>query len=125
MNINNPEIIATMFSFYKNEDNSMEFANGEYCMQRDKKFYYQLIDTIIQAVALYETWILEHYNNWLSQTDVMGWSKLGRYLDDSGSYIYKYWGRQGNICRTCYREWGQMYYANNCNHTGNPPTVGA
>lgn len=111
--------IDEMFAFYKNADDSTDFANGGWCIQRDEKFYLKLIDAIIEAVKQYEPWILENkpYQGALSREQVMGYSWLGRFLDDSGSGLYKWWGIQANICQTCFREWGQMYYANNCNHT--------
>lgn len=115
------QTVDEMFAFYKPiDDPNLKFANGEYAIQRDKKFYLKLIDTLIEAVKIHEAWILENkpYNGNLTREQVMGWSFLGRFLDDSGSDLYKWWGIQGNICRSCYREWGQMYYANHCRHDG-------
>ncbi len=42
-----------------------------------------------------------------------GWYRT---LDDTGSLYYSLACRITNICPTCLREWGQAYYANNCDH---------
>ncbi len=109
--------IDKMFSFYKPIED-IDFENGKYAIQRDNKFYFKLIDTLIEAVKKYDKWILEGkpYNGKLLRKHVMGYSFLGRYLDDNNSPLYRWWHVQANICSICYREWGQMYFKLHCNH---------
>lgn len=112
--------VAKLFKFWKKakEDKNCKFANGYWCYQRTKKEFDKLIKTIILAVKQLEPWIYSQYKEGLKREYVIGHSFLGRYLDDGGSELYYWWGVQGNICSKCFREYGQMFYANNCKCNG-------
>ena len=110
--------IDSLFSFYNvPEDEGCCFANGEWNVQRSKEFYNKFIDTLILALNKYEPWIKgTAYSDGFTRENIAGGSILGRFLDDGGSPLYKWWGRQANICPKCYIEWGQMYYTLRCGH---------
>ncbi|MEE9214679.1 MAG: hypothetical protein V3U54_07770 [Thermodesulfobacteriota bacterium] len=112
--------IMTTFAFYKEpKDPGCQFSNGEFCIQRDKEFYNCLVDGLIKMVKKYEKWVYSEYKKKLGvmkREHIQGYSLLGRYLDDGDSDLYKWWGIQANVCPKCFREYGQLYYANNCKH---------
>lgn len=114
--------IKEMFSFYKAPiDPYLEFANGHWGIHRSEEFYNKLLDTLITALNKYEKWIKKShmctvYKNGFTRDNIKGYSWVGRFLDDSGSPLYYWWGIQANICPECFIEWGQMYYTNICNH---------
>ena len=112
--------IQNTFSFYKKiKDDNLSFANGKYAIQRDEDFYNKLLDGLIKMIKKYEKSLWVKCKDWggLTRDNVKGHSSLGRWLGDSDSPLYHWWGIQGNICPKCYREYGQMYYALNCKHT--------
>ena len=112
--------ILKLFSFWKypKKDGTCSFENGDWCYQRTKEEYSKLIKTLIKAVKLYEPWICKQYkkDGGLQEKHIGSGYMIGRYLCDGNSELYKYYGLISNICRTCFREWGQPYYANNCSH---------
>lgn len=103
--------VDKMFSFWKN---SKLDANNDIGVQRTEEEYNLLLDTIIKATKEFEPWIAKEYGNKLIRENIKGWSFIGRYFDDGDSPLYKWWEVQGNICKVCYKEYGQMYYALNC-----------
>lgn len=116
--------IKDLFSFWKEhpDDGTCRFENGGWCYQRTENEYFKLKDSIIKAVKTYEPWIAKEYkkNGGLKREHVHESYVLGRYLYDSDSGIYRWYGLLSNICPTCYRQWGQQYYANNCSHSVEP-----
>ncbi len=124
--------IKSMFSWVKDakehtekkeeKKDSCKFANGGWCVQRDKVFYHRLICTIIEAINLHEPWIAEQYEQrggtGLKPENAMGCTLLGRYLSDGGSEIYSWFSLQARICPKCYREYGQAFYALHCGCDG-------
>lgn len=119
--------IKKIFSFWKEpkDDGTCNFANGEYCYQRTREQFEKLRDTLIDAINLYEPWIAKQYekHGGLKREHMGSGYLIGRYLDDSGSELYRQYGVLSNICPKCYREWGQQYFANNCNHREIPKTI--
>jgi len=112
--------IDSLFSFYDTpEDEGCSFANGEWNVQRSKEFYNKFLDTLIEALNKYETWIKEGtgYSDGFTRENILGGSLVGRFLSDGNSPLYKWWALQAQICPKCYIEWGQMYYKLRCNHT--------
>jgi len=117
--------IKEVFAFYDPpDDDSCDFVNGKYCIKRSKEFYDKLIDGIIDMVTKYESWILKSYekHGGLKKEFVFGYTVLGRFLDDGSSELYRWWEIQANICPVCYREYGQLYYTNNCTHSDLTPS---
>ena len=110
--------IQKAFSFYKPiEDEHLEFANGNFCVQRTEDFYVKLLRTLLDMTNKHEVWISEQYlQNYgsMSIENIKGMSILGRFLDDSDSQLYKWWCVQANICPKCFREYGQAYYSLHC-----------
>ena len=108
--------IQEAFSFYYENKIQVKDGNDEIGVQRDEEFYYKLIDTLIEMVKKYESWILEsnYAKTGFLREKVQGYSFLGRFLDDSQSSMYHWWQIQGNICSKCYKEYGQMYFALQC-----------
>jgi hypothetical protein len=75
-------------------------------------------------------WSVPRSADWLAKYGALISAKVGkdasapafsygwfRTLDDGGHVFYGLACRWMNVCKTCYREWGQPYYANNCNHS--------
>lgn len=110
--------INKIFSWFNVKKHSCSFINNGGMIQRTKQEYDRLIDCIIYAVEKHEPWILKEYEGRLTPDKVRGYSLLGRYLDDSCSPLYRWWGVQGKICPICYREYGQMFYTLHCSHGG-------
>jgi len=81
------------------EDDTCKFANGGYSVQRTKKFYNGYKNTVIKMVN----------NRYIPMS--YGWFRC---LDDGGSIYYSVACRISCICKNCYKEWGQQYYANKC-----------
>jgi len=108
--------IKDAFSFYIDAKEHPKDGNDDVGVQRTEEFYARLVSTLIRMVEKYEPWILPSYDKvgGLTPKYVGGHSFLGRFLDDSNSPLYYWWGKQGNICPNCFREYGQMYYALNC-----------
>lgn len=116
--------IKKLFSFWRKhkDDGNCRFANGEWCYQRSDVDYLRFVDALIKAVNDYEPWIAEKYEEYggLKREHIGGGYIIGRFLDDGSSELYDYYCLVSNICKVCYREWGQPYYANNCNHNAKP-----
>ena len=89
-------------TFPKVPDDGCEFANGEWYVLRDADWLTRYKDAVVAMVGK------TRYTPWSH-----GWFRL---LDDGGSPYYGAACRALNVCETCYREWGQSYYANNCQH---------
>jgi len=83
-------------------DKNCKFANGGWSMQRSKKWLADYKDRITEAVGIKDYPPFSY-----------GWFRC---LDDSGDMLYGVACRVLNICPKCYLEWGQPYYANNCDH---------
>ncbi len=87
----------------KVKDDNCRFANGGWSVQRSEKWLKKYKADILKIVGDMETTPFGY-----------GWF---RYLDNGGDMFYGIACRILNVCPTCFREWGQGYYANNCNHT--------
>lgn len=116
--------IAKLFAFWKKakDDANCDFGNGHYCYQRTEKEYKRLIDAFYLAMIKYEKWISSQFSDGqgiLKKEYINGKSFIGRYLDDNNSELNDYWCILGNICPKCFREYGQMYFANHCHCDGN------
>ena len=117
----NKDIKDTFESFYgKLHSNDNNFVNGAYCIQRDEPFYNRVLDSIISMVHEHEHWIT---NTPLIRDNIKGQSYVGRCLSESNSQLYKWFNVQTCICPVCYREYGQLYYALNCEHNDSIPTL--
>ena len=117
--------IIDAFSFYNPIETECDFLNGRWCIQRTEEFYNRMIDTLIDMIERHEPWIAEQYmtkGTPLSRVLVRGYSFVGRLLDDNNSPLHKWWCIQSNICPTCFREYGQLYYALQCAHDDTIPT---
>lgn len=115
--------INKMFEFVPVvKDRGCDFANGGYCITRSKAYYERLRTTIGKAVKRYERGI--HKDLKKNKEYVFPFNILGRYLNDYGSDIDKWYTIFQDICPKCYREWGQGYYALNCPCTGKPAEMG-
>lgn len=111
--------IKKLFSFWDYEkDEHCEFANGGWSRQRTKEEYERLQDALVEGVKKYEPWINEHYaKHGGINREYMGVGYIiGRFLSDGRSDLYRFYCLLPNICSKCYREWGQPYYANHCDH---------
>ena len=121
--------IQTSFDFYKPiEDECLDFANGGFCIQRSEEFYLKLLRTLLNMVNKHEIYISEQYlkkHGFMSIENIKGMSILGRFLDDNGSQLYKWWCIQSYICPKCFREYGQTYYALHCSCDNKIPIKGA
>jgi len=111
--------IEELVGKYKKNIDDITFSNGAYSIQRDKEYYESFKNAMNEAIKIYEPYTFEAYEkNCINKTDgVISWGMTGRYLDDNGSILYNYYYRFYCICKTCFREWGQPYYANNCKHS--------
>ena len=116
--------IKKLFSFWKlrKKWKTCEFENGGWCYQRSDIDYLCLVDSLIKAVNDYEPWIAKQYeeHGGLKREYIGSGCMLGRYLGDGNSELYPWYILLSNICPKCFREWGQPYYAKNCNHTEKP-----
>ena len=119
--------IKRLFSFWKypKDDGTCRFANGEWCYRRTEGEYKMFQEALIKAINDYEPWIAKQYekHGGLRKEYVKGGTMIGRYLDDGNSELYSYYHILSNICSVCFREWGQPYYANHCNHKESPREV--
>ena len=117
--------IKNSFVFYDAvEDEGLNFINGKFCVQRDEKLYKKLLKTLLNMVNKHEVQITDKYfiqKGSMSIEDVKGHSILGRFLNDSNSELYHWWYIQLCICPTCFKEYGQSYYALNCLHNNKIP----
>lgn len=81
-----------------------EFSNGHFSVPRSREWLERYRDAVIAIVP--ENRYPPFTNGWY------------RSLGDGGSMFYGAALRTTRICQTCYREWGQPYYANHCDHRG-------
>lgn len=102
----------------KSEKDTCGFGNGSWCVQRNKEFSDHLVNTLTEAVYLYEPWVWKEYrkHGGLKPEFVYGMSLLGRYLESSP--LSKYLSITSCLCQKCYRQYGQPYYAINCKCNG-------
>ena len=102
-NVNDHRLILKVEgAFPKVKDESCKFVNGGWNVQRSKNW----LDSYKQQIA--------HIINIKEPPPYSyGWYRT---LDDSGSKFYGLALRVMNICPECFREWGQPFYANNCDH---------
>ena len=125
--IKSADIEHTFESFYGTMYfNDTNFVNGCYCIQRNELFYIHLLKTIVSMVHKHEPHIVEWYSNKDAQftiESVLGQTYVGRLLSESGSQLNKWFNVQMCICPVCYREYGQPYYALNCEHNDSIPTL--
>jgi len=115
--------IASIFRFWKQPKeakHSCDFDNWNWCYQRTKEDLDALTTAIIRAVNLHEPWIAEQYKKegGIKPEHVNALFMLGRYLDDGNSEIRKWLSIHTCICPTCFRQYGQIYYATHCAHDG-------
>lgn len=119
--------IKDMFKFWKDEHNSKKnnncsFSNGEYWIEHDKEFYDKVIDILDKAIRKYHKELVKEYNE---DKKNGSWDKkhirdgyVIRWMRDTDIGLYKYYCWVLNICPVCFKEWGQMFFANHCNHDG-------
>lgn len=93
-------------------DEGCNFANGGWSIQRDSTWIAEYKRTVSVMVGKDATGVPFSY----------GWY---RQLDDGGHGLYGAACRETNVCKTCLREWGQPFYANNCDHSGSKDLVQA
>ena len=100
--------LLTMFegAFPKVVDDECRFANGGWTVQRDKDWLDRYRDRIVEVVG-----------DIGYPPESYGWFRC---LDDGGNPFYALACRMLHVCRQCYREWGQPYHANKCNHADKP-----
>ena len=119
------DIKNTFESFYGTMYcNDTNFVNGGYCIQRNELFYIHLLKTIVSMVHRHEPHIVEWYSNkeaLFTIESVSGQTYVGMLLSDGDSQISKWYNVQMCICPVCYREYGQPYYALNCEHNDSIP----
>ena len=123
--------IEKIFSFWKDgekatkkkSEGTCEFSNGGWAVQRSKEDLEALTKAIIKAVTLHEPGIIQSYyqKEGLLSNMVNAQYLLGRILSDGNSPIWHWLCVHGDICPTCFREYGQMYYAINCKHDNTIP----
>lgn len=85
------------------EDTECRFSSGEYCVQRNSDWlarYKRAVEEIVGPNS-YTPWSYAWF----------------RCLDDGDSPYYIAAMRALNICPTCFREWGQSFHADHCEHT--------
>lgn len=99
---------------------SCKFANGGWSVQRDAIFRQKLILCILQAVKKHEPWIAKQFekDGGLKPEYISGFSGLSRYLGDGESFLCYWDSLLACICKKCYRQYGQPYYAINCHCDG-------
>ena len=121
------DIEHTFESFYGTMHfNDTNFVNGDYCIQRNELFYIHLLKTIVSMVHRHEPHMVEWYSNKDAQftiESVSGQTYFGRMLSESDSQLNKWVNVQMCICPVCSREYGQPYYALNCEHNGSIPAL--
>jgi len=83
---------------------------GEF-KQRNRIWYEDLKDAITKAAQKVYPKALKEYGSVLTYGFM-------RTVDDDGSPFYRLTGRLYRICDTCFREYDQPYYANNCKNCG-------
>ena len=120
--------IQNAFSFYGEVvDDTCDFQNGEYCVQRDEDFYNRLLDTLVDCV---KKWYPEIASRYIEETgsfdrDNVKESFVGMQLSEAStdsSALSEWWDIQCSICPICFREYGQPIFALNCKHDGSVPT---
>jgi len=99
--INDHRLIVTSNSMFPPiKDEECKFVNGGWNVQRSKEW-----------LEKYKLHITRIVNIEGPPPYSYGWYRT---LDDGGSSFYPLACRVLNICPKCFREWGQPYYANNC-----------
>jgi hypothetical protein len=86
-------------------DPDISFANGKYCIQRTEGWLENFKALVLDAI--------QHNHIIKFKPFSYGWYRT---LDDGNSPFYRIALRATYVCPTCFKEWGQAYYANNCNH---------
>ena len=123
--------IQNAFSFYDEVvDDTRNFQNGEFCVQRDEDFYNRLLDAFLDCIKKWYPEIISKYTKVVGTLDKESlfdrksfanmW--MSEELTDSNA-LFKWWCIQSNICPVCFREYGQMCYVQNCKHDGSIPTI--
>jgi hypothetical protein len=120
--------VRQIFKFWKEaephtrttKDGNCDFANGEWCVQRTKAEYDELIQALILAIKLHEPGVAENYERegGLKPEFVNSMFILGRYLGDGDSEINHWLHITGCTCQRCFREYGQPYHATHCGCSG-------
>ena len=114
------DIKTTFESFYDAPQfNGTEFVNGDFCIQRNKTFYNRLLDGILVMAHKYHPSINSTHS---TRNHIKGQTYLGRVLSDSKCQLSTWNDIQMCICPVCYREYGQPYYAINCEHNDSIPS---
>jgi len=113
------------FSFYDEpNDDGCSFSNGNWCVKRNEKFHRKLVEKLIESIKKHESYIYKDYQKpgrKINYESIKGYSFIGRWLDDCNSSLYTWWSIQANFCLVCFREYGQQYYANHCQHDDSIP----
>jgi len=91
--------------FPRVKDSGSDFANGGWTVRRDEEW----LDMYKQAVVN----LVNRFKETKTTPWTYGWYRT---LDNSDSMFYGVAVRVMDICKTCYREWGQAIYADHCVH---------
>jgi hypothetical protein len=85
------------------KEESIDFANGEWPIQRSEQWLEHYKDTAAKLVQIYNN---NNYTPWS-----YAWFRC---LDDGESMFYGVAVRALCVCPICFKEWGQQYHANQC-----------
>ena len=105
-------LVQGTFSFYDGCEVD-GLGDGEF-IQRDKDFYDRLCDGIATLTNSLHPWIKKSFDGEVTRVHAQGRRILGRYLDDGGSPLYRWWSIQASICGKCYKQYNQTFYALHC-----------
>lgn len=105
MTIAEDKLKALHSNFPVVRDDTCNFANGGYPIQRNKHWFESYKIAVIDIIQ---------YSHIISSEPLsFNWFRT---LDDSNSKLYTPAYRIVCICSICYKEWGQPYFANICKH---------
>jgi len=93
------------------KDKHCDFANGGGWIKRDLKWHNDYCLDLQDLINTNHPDIAKEHRSVLD-------GNMGRFLDDCHYDEYGLWGRLLSICKKCFKEWGQPYYALRCHHDG-------
>jgi hypothetical protein len=85
------------------QGNDLDFLNGGGCIQHTGDDIHAFKEYLRRLL------FMEGGDKYVEMFDKQPDGIIGRYLDDSGSLLYRLWGRLANIDSQG-REWGQYFY---------------
>jgi len=98
-------------SYPEVRDKGCEFASGEGYIQRTAEWYKRYLKELDELLR-------KNHPSLMGNKLRVDNGVLGRVLNDGDYNEYRLWTRIICICHTCFKEWGQPYYASNCLHDG-------